>query len=90
MISSIYDPLGVLAPVLLEEKCLLQLLCKDKVDLGHNLWPIFVQFRCPHSPTTFSPHDSIDFYVLNSNFHVVTSKNLQFFCNLRSKIDLFH
>ena len=27
--------------------------------------------------------------MLNSNFNVVTSKNLQFFCNLRSKIDLF-
>ena len=31
----------------------------------------------------------MDFYVLNSNFNVVTSKNLQFFCNLRSKIDFF-
>ena len=31
MISSIYDPLGFLAPVLLEGKCLLQMLCKDKV-----------------------------------------------------------
>ena len=57
--------------------------------LGRNLCPIFVQFRCPRSPTTFSPYDSMDFYVLNSNFNVVTSKNLQFFCNLRSKIDLF-
>ncbi len=31
-ISSIYDPLGFLAPVLLDGKCLLQMLCKDKVD----------------------------------------------------------
>ena len=57
--------------------------------IGRNLCPIFVQFRCPRSPTTFSPYDSMDFYMLNSNFNVVTSKNLQFFCNLRSKIDLF-
>ena len=57
--------------------------------LGRNLCPIFVQFRCPRSPTAFSPYDSMDFYVLNSNFNVVTSKNLQFLCNLRSKIDLF-
>lgn len=34
MISSIYDPLGFLDPELLEWKCLLQLLCKDKVDWG--------------------------------------------------------
>ena len=60
-----------------------------EVRIGRNLCPIFVQFRCPRSPTTFSPYDSMDFYVLNSNFNVVTSKNLQFFCNLRSKIDLF-
>ena len=32
MISSIYDPLGFLAPVLLEGKCLLQMLCKDKAS----------------------------------------------------------
>ena len=31
MVSSIYDPLGFLAPVLLEGKSLLQMLCKDKV-----------------------------------------------------------
>ena len=37
--------------------------------IGHNLWPIFVQCRCPHPPTTFSPYD---FHVLNSNFNVVT------------------
>ena len=46
-------------------------------------------FVAPVSPTTFSRYDSMEFYVLNSNFNVVTSKNLQFFCNLRSKIDLF-
>ena len=32
MISSIYDPLGFLAPVLLEGKRLLQMLCRDKID----------------------------------------------------------
>ena len=63
---------------------------KMSCPIGRNLCPIFVQFRCPRSPTTFSPYDSMDFYVLNSNFNVVISKNLQFFCNLRSKIDLFH
>ena len=65
------------------------LLVASQSVIGRNLCPIFVQFRCPRSPTTFSPYDSMDFYVLNSNFDVVTSKNLQFLCNLRSNIDLF-
>ena len=59
---------------------------KDKRDvltlsIGRNLCPIFVQFRCTRSPTTFSLYDTMDFYVLNSNFNVITSKNLQFLCN---------
>ena len=31
-ITSVYDPLKFLAPVLLQGKCMLQMLCKDKVD----------------------------------------------------------
>ena len=54
------------------------------------MWPIFVQFRCPHSGTTFSLHESIDFYVLNTNSLLVTSRNPQFFCNLRSKYGYFY
>ena len=58
--------------------------------VGRSMWPIFVQFRCPHSGTTFSLHESIDFYVLNTNSLVVTSRNPQFFCNLRSKYWYFY
>ena len=59
-------------------------------EVGRSMWPIFVQFRCPHSGTTFSLHDSIDFYVLNTDSLVVTSRNPQFFCNLRSKYWYFY
>jgi hypothetical protein len=33
--------------------------------LGRILWPIIVQFRCPHSGPTFSLHESIDFDTLS-------------------------
>ena len=81
--SNSYAELDAVDPEVYDNQCMVWKL------LGRNLCPIFVQFRCPRSPTTFSPYDSMDFYVLSSNFNVVTSKNLQFFCNLRSKIDLF-
>ena len=58
--------------------------------MGRSMWPIFVQFRCPHSGTTFCLHEYIDFYVLNTNSLVVTSRNPQFFCNLRSKYWFFY
>ena len=35
-------------------------------------------------------YESIDFYMLNTNSLVVTSRNPQFFCNLRSNINIFH
>ena len=54
------------------------------------MWPIFVQFRCPHSGTTFSLHEYIDFYVLNTNSLVVTSRNPQFFLQLAIKILIFY
>ena len=57
--------------------------------LGRNPWPSFVQFRCHHSTTTFS-YESMDFCMLNTNFHVVTPKKPTVFCSLRSKIDVFH
>ena len=47
--------------------------------VGRNLCPIFIQVCCLRSPTAFSRYDSMGFYVLNLNFNVVTSKNLQFF-----------
>ena len=42
-------------------------------------------FRCPHLGTTFSLQEYIDFYVLKTNSLAVTSRNPQFYCNLRSK-----
>ena len=57
--------------------------------IGRNLWPIFVQLRCHRFTTYFFLYESIDFYMLSPNFHCVTSKNLQFFCNLRLKTILF-
>ena len=48
------------------------------------MWPIFVQFRCPHSGTAFSLLESIDFYVLNTNSLVDTSRNPQFFLCLET------
>ena len=60
------------------------------VILGRIPWPIFVQFCCPPSGTTFNSHKSIDFYMLSSNLLVVTRTNLQFSCISRSNIKKFH
>ena len=40
-------------------------------------------------PQLFSPYVFIDFYVLNSNFIVVTSTNLQFFVIYHQKLMFF-
>ena len=60
-----------------------------KLFVGRSMWPIFVQFCWPHSGTTFSLHESIDFYVLNTNSLVVTSRNPQFFLQFAIKILIF-
>ena len=57
---------------------------------GRILWPIIVQFRCPHSGSTFSLHESIDFDTLSTNSLVVTRTDPQFFCILRSNINIFY
>jgi hypothetical protein len=61
-----------------------------KHQLGRILWPIIVQFRCPHSGSTFSLHQSIDFDTLSTNSLVVTRTDPQFFCILRSNINIFY
>ena len=48
------------------------------------------KFRCPHSGSTFSLHESIDFDTLSTNSHVVTRTDPQFFCILRSNINIFY
>jgi hypothetical protein len=58
--------------------------------IGRILWPIIVHFRCPHSGSTFSLHESIDFDTLSTNSLVVTRTDPQFFCILRSNINIFY
>ena len=66
------------------------LLYLSPLHLVRILAVIFVHFRCHGLGNTFSLHESIDFYMLNSNSFVVSSRNPQFICNLRSNIDTFH
>ena len=51
-ISSIFDPLGFVAPILLEGKSILQDLCRDD---GKNSEPSFLSFNVSQFPDASSP-----------------------------------
>ena len=44
-VSSIFDPLGFIAPVLLEGKCILQDLCRNGVDWDDSIIPGVIRTR---------------------------------------------